>query len=307
MSFYFGFNYFNTGHNFFHGGGMLMHHCGGKYFGMLMGLSLINSLYTYNNPQKNNNYNYNNTFNYYNNFSQPQYIQPRINNGLSYSSVMSNLNNMHNNIPDYGYSNQSNLSNPYSSINKYDFSSLTSSEIKADSGIVNGFKTAKTKKSDKIILMSSDKAFDKALEFTFKAEGGYVNHKCDNGGPTNMGMTQKTYDAYRKEKNLPLKDVKSITKKEAAQIYYEKFWLGSGANKIKDSRMAIAYFDAATLHGIGKAKEFYQQSNGDLDKFLQLRRQHFDRIVANNPTQKVFHEGWNNRITNLKNHLNKLA
>jgi len=284
---------------------MPMHHCGGKYFGMLMGLSLINSLYAYNNPQKNNNIN--NTFSYYNNFSQPRYIQPQIDNGLSYSSVISNLNNMYKNSPDYGYSNRGYSSNIYSSINKYDFSSLTSSGVNSDSGIRNEFKTMKTKNSGKIISMSSDKAFGKAMEFTFRAEGGYVNHKYDNGGPTNMGMTQKTYDAYRKEKNLPLKSVKSITKEEATQIYYEKFWLGSGADKIKDSKMAIAYFDAATLHGIGKAKEFYKQSGGDLDKFLQLRRRHFDRIVTNNSTQKVFHKGWNNRITNLENHLSKLS
>ncbi len=31
-------------------------------------------------------------------------------------------------------------------------------------------------------------------------EGGYVNHPKDPGGPTNKGVTQRVYEAYRKGK-----------------------------------------------------------------------------------------------------------
>lgn len=39
----------------------------------------------------------------------------------------------------------------------------------------------------------SKENFEKALNFLFPAEGGYVNDVNDLGGPTNMGVTQNTY------------------------------------------------------------------------------------------------------------------
>lgn len=148
--------------------------------------------------------------------------------------------------------------------------------------------------------------FESALQFLFPSEGGYSNHKADKGGATNMGVTQSTYNAYLLRKKLPQKDVKLITKEEAVQIYYENYWLVSGADKTQDSKMAIVLFDTAVLHGPGKAKTFYQQSGGDLTTFLKLREQSYDKIVANDPSQKVFHQGWKNRVNNLRKYVEKV-
>lgn len=46
--------------------------------------------------------------------------------------------------------------------------------------------------------------FEKALEFLFPSEGGYVNNKKDRGGPTNMGITQTTLNSYRKRKGVSI-------------------------------------------------------------------------------------------------------
>lgn len=143
--------------------------------------------------------------------------------------------------------------------------------------------------------------FEKALEFLFPPEGGYVNNKHDRGGPTNMGITQSTFNSYRKRKDLPYKDVKNITREEAKAIYYDDYWKVSGADKISDPNMAVAMFDTAVLHGPGTAKIFYNQSNGDLNKFLEIRQKSYDKIVANDPEQKIFYNGWNNRVNNLRN------
>lgn len=143
--------------------------------------------------------------------------------------------------------------------------------------------------------------FEKALEFLFPSEGGYVNNKHDRGGPTNMGITQSTLNSYRKRKGLPYKDVKNITREDAKAIYYDDYWKVLGADKISDPNMAVAMFDTAVLHGPGTAKMFYNQSNGDLNKFLEIRQKSYDKIVANVPEQKIFYNGWNNRVNNLRN------
>ena len=82
--------------------------------------------------------------------------------------------------------------------------------------------------------MNDKERFKLAMQYLFKAEGAYSNHKCDKGGATNYGITQKTYDYYRKKKELCLEPVINITKQEAENIYYEDFWLLSGANKEND-------------------------------------------------------------------------
>ena len=40
--------------------------------------------------------------------------------------------------------------------------------------------------------------FDRAHDFVAKWEGGFVNHKNDPGGATNMGITRKTLARWRK-------------------------------------------------------------------------------------------------------------
>ena len=142
--------------------------------------------------------------------------------------------------------------------------------------------------------------FEKALDFLYPSEGGYTNNKYDNGGPTNMGVTQRAYDTYCKKHHLKLKDVKNISKDEATQLYYEDYWLTSGADNVSDSNMAIVLFDTAVLHGPQKAKEFYNQSNGDINKFLDIRKESYNKIIENNPSQKIFYDGWNNRVENLR-------
>lgn len=62
-------------------------------------------------------------------------------------------------------------------------------------------------------------------------------------------------------------------------------------------------FDIAVLHGPYRAKQYYNQSNGDLDKFLDIRQKSYDKIVAGDFTQKKYYQGWNNRVNNLKTHI----
>ncbi len=152
-----------------------------------------------------------------------------------------------------------------------------------------------------------EKNFELGLDFLFPSEGGYSNHKNDKGGATNMGVTQATYNYYLKKHNLPTKDVKGITKGEAKQIYYDEYWKTSGADKIENPKLAIAVFDTAVLHGPGQAKNFYTKSGGNLDEFLRIRKESYNRIVTKDPSQKVFLKGWNNRVGNLKKYTDGIS
>ncbi len=147
--------------------------------------------------------------------------------------------------------------------------------------------------------MDDKERFDTAMKYLLKAEGGYSNNKYDKGGATNFGITQKTYDLYRKKRGLVIQPVINITKQEAYEIYYSEYWVLSGADKIENFSLALVLFDSAVNHGLGNAKKLFEKSKGDVNTFLNLRREKYKAIVKNNPSQKIFLKGWMNRIDNL--------
>lgn len=66
------------------------------------------------------------------------------------------------------------------------------------------------------------------LEFALKcvalSEGGYVNNPRDPGGPTDRGITQRTFDAYNERKGLPKKPVRGISKELADRIIADNYF-----------------------------------------------------------------------------------
>lgn len=151
----------------------------------------------------------------------------------------------------------------------------------------------------------SKEHFEKTLKFVLQREGGYVNDPNDLGGETNKGITYRTYNAYRKSKGLPPKSVKDISDEEVKDIYYNNYYKASGADKISDPKLSAYVFDTAVNMGVSRAKTFLSQSNGSADKFEQLRRAKYDEFVAAKPSQKRYLQGWNNRVTELKNFSDK--
>ena len=63
------------------------------------------------------------------------------------------------------------------------------------------------------------KNWDQIFTWLLASEGGYVNHPKDPGGPTNMGVTQRTYDAWT---GLH-KSVRHITRAEVQAIFEEQY------------------------------------------------------------------------------------
>ena len=111
-----------------------------------------------------------------------------------------------------------------------------------------------------IVSSEQDKKFFTILNNIYGFEGGYSNRKSDLGGETNFGVTQKTYNDYCKNHNLPYKSVKNLTKEETIQVYYNDFWKKSYADKTDDFFTSLFLFDTAVNHGASIARIFYKKS-----------------------------------------------
>lgn len=62
------------------------------------------------------------------------------------------------------------------------------------------------------------------LDLIKKVEGGYSNDPTDPGGPTNFGVTQAVYDAYRSQKGLETRGVVYIEDWEVEEVYRSLYY-----------------------------------------------------------------------------------
>ncbi len=149
---------------------------------------------------------------------------------------------------------------------------------------------------------NSDKSFLNNIKFILKAEGGYNNIKGDV--PTNFGITQRIYDIYRKEINLPIQSVQKIKIEEAVPIYYKYFWKPSGAEKLPHP-LDLVYFDMYVNSNPMEAKKVLIRSNNDVYQFIENRRKFYDDVIKAKPIKAKFKNGWNNRLDNLKQYVDE--
>lgn len=149
-----------------------------------------------------------------------------------------------------------------------------------------------------------DDLFTKALKFVLKWEGGYVCNPNDKGGATNKGITQNTYNVWLKSQGLASKDVKNISDEEVKQIYYENYWMLAGCNKM-DKVFAILVFDTAVNMGVSCAKEFLKKAEWkNPDKFILARAAKYKEF-AQYGNQRIFLQGWLNRLSDLERYVNE--
>lgn len=144
--------------------------------------------------------------------------------------------------------------------------------------------------------------FEKALKFVLLHEGGYVNNPNDKGGATNKGITQNTYNAWLQSKKQNLKDVRHITDEEVRQIYYNNYWLKAGCDKMSE-KFAILAFDTAVNMGVSRVKPFLEYAKyTNTDKFILARiRKYVEFAKVGN--QKIFLQGWLNRVLDLEKYI----
>ena len=169
------------------------------------------------------------------------------------------------------------------------------------------------------------KTFKGILAKTLKLEGGKVNDKADRGGQTNLGITLDTFKRYA-QKLLSIEGTSAnldhLQPCQAAKLYEVAYWEKFGANQIEDAQIAELYYDTAvngggnavlrsTLADFGISKS--KNPKSDLNKivmkygaefvfeiFKDERIDRYERIAAENPSQKKFLKGWKNRVNSFK-------
>ena len=104
-------------------------------------------------------------------------------------------------------------------------------------------------------------SYKPSLSMVLAHEGGFVDHPKDPGGPTNQGITQRVYDAYRKVKGLALQSVKLITSIEVADIYQRQYWKLVRGDSLP-AGLDYAVFDFAVNSGVSRAVRYLQRLVG---------------------------------------------
>jgi hypothetical protein len=140
--------------------------------------------------------------------------------------------------------------------------------------------------------------FSDALRGLFEREGGITT---DTGGRTKYGISQNTY------KDL---DIDNLTMNDAAKIYKRDYWDANKLDRIarKDPKLASALFDTFVNHRYDFAKTALQESGGDINKLMELRKNEYDRLVKKDPEKYGPNaKGWDNRLTSLSASLNKMG
>jgi len=163
--------------------------------------------------------------------------------------------------------------------------------------------------------------FEHAMPFVLQREGEYVDHPNDRGGATNKGVTQRTYDTWRAKNGNALRSVRYIEDNEVNAIYFNNYWLEAVCDRLPDM-VDLFVFDSAVNHGPRRAIKFLQTAVSAepdglfgpntwnalqyaapvdvLTRMFAARRDFYAAIIRNDPSQKVFEAGWENRVSALE-------
>ena len=106
--------------------------------------------------------------------------------------------------------------------------------------------------------------FRASLSLVLAHEGGFVDHPKDPGGPTNNGVTQRVYDAYRSYHGLKQQSVKYILESEISDIYNKNYWRLVRGDSLPCG-IDYAVFDFGVNSGVSRAIKYLQMTIGGLE------------------------------------------
>lgn len=158
--------------------------------------------------------------------------------------------------------------------------------------------------------------FDEALKAVLHHEGGYVHHKDDPGGMTNLGCTKRVWEEWCGHE-VDEKAMRALTPADVAPLYKAKYW-----DKIKgdDLPAGVDYvvFDAAINSGPGRAAKWLQscvgvEPDGGIGPKTLAAVAAFDAktlvddyakrrlsFLMDLPTWPTFGKGWGRRVEEVR-------
>lgn len=166
--------------------------------------------------------------------------------------------------------------------------------------------------------------FAPSLAAVLVHEGGYVNDPRDPGGATNKGVTQRTYDVWRVDHQLPKRSVKHITDAEVMAIYKRMYW-DKVSGDLLPSGLDYCLFDFAVNSGPRRAATYLQRILGVADdgKIGPVTLDAVEAVPAKDliegvcnlrlaflkklPTFAHFGRGWSRRVAEVRSKARELA
>lgn len=166
-------------------------------------------------------------------------------------------------------------------------------------------------------------AFEGAVSFVLRHEGGFVLHPQDPGGATNFGITLQTLSQAR-GRPASVEDVRALTMREAQDIYRRFYWNAVRADELPPG-LDLAVFDAAVNSGPSRAVMLLQkalgvEADGLLGPVTLAAIEHMDGIeIIRRLTRErltflsrlaiwpVFGRGWRRRVLSVEQEAIRLA
>jgi lysozyme family protein len=152
--------------------------------------------------------------------------------------------------------------------------------------------------------------FEECLDLVLKSEGGWVNHKDDPGGETNLGVTKAVWEEYV---GHAVKTMKNLTKDDVAPMYELKYWRPCYC-EVLPRGLDFVVFSMGVNAGTGRSIKLLQQSIGCvpdgvigpttrglisssngatlITKFSETRREYYRSLK----TFPIFGKGWLARV-----------
>ena len=162
--------------------------------------------------------------------------------------------------------------------------------------------------------------FKKYAPKLLQLEGGYTNHSDDLGGPTNKGITLNTYRAYCGQQKT-IKDLRNMSYGTWQEIMKDLYWDKVKGDEIDNQSLAEIIADWCVNSGSAGVRKVQEivgckpdgivgsitlslinaaDSESLFDRIWKARQQFYINIVKRSPSQKVFMNGWMNRLNVFK-------
>lgn len=162
--------------------------------------------------------------------------------------------------------------------------------------------------------------FSKYAPKLLELEGGYIDHPNDRGGITNAGITLATYRDYCGQEKTP-RDLQNMSYETWQNIIKDMYWDRCRADEIPNQSLAELIVDWCVNSGVAGVRKVQEivgcKSDGIVgpitlslinssdprhlfERIWNARQQFYINIVKRNPTQKVFMNGWMNRLNKFK-------